>query len=308
MVAPELRLAHIGIALACGAIALALAGLAFAYGVSEWRMQRTYEIPLQPLRVVQPADPSAGLHMAKVVGCWAGCHGNEGEGGVERITSIRSITAPTLASVVPLYSDAELVRLVRYGVKRDGRSAVGMASSTWWPLGDQDLANIFAHLRRQPAREPVPRTRQLTLRGRWGLATGMWKVSAEQVDRSIPRWGELPRRNAFERGRYLASIVCSECHGLDFRGNALEGGPSLAILAAYDREQFRRLLRTATSSGGRTVDPMDWVLSVDFTDQEIEDLYRFLKAYHGLDQRGFSDGSSSVPGPCAPRHGRSCRS
>ena len=49
----------------------------------------------------------------------------------------------------------------------------------------------------------------------------------------MPRWGELPRRTAFERGRYLASIVCAECHGLDFHGNALEGGPSLAVLAAW---------------------------------------------------------------------------
>jgi cytochrome c553 len=264
------------------ATGVALAGLALIYGVSEWRMRSSYPAPLLPLHAAAPADAVAGLHMAKVVGCWAGCHGNEGEGGIERIEGIRSNTAPTLSQVLPGYSDAELARLVRYGVKRDGRSAIGMASYTWWPLGDQDLANIFAHLRSQPARPAVPRELHLTFRGRLGLAMGDWKVSAEQVDRSIPRWGERPRNSAFERGRYLASVVCSECHGLDFKGNAFEGGPSLAILAIYGPEQFRHLLRTGKPIGGRDIPKMSWMPEVDFTDREIDDLYEFLREFHGL--------------------------
>jgi cytochrome c553 len=222
------------------------------------------------------------MHMAKVVGCWAGCHGNEGEGGVDYIEGIHRNTAPTLSQVLPLYSDAELVRLIRYGVKRDGKSAIGMVAYTLWPLGDQDLANIIAHLRRQPVWSPVPRKHELTFRGRIALVTGKWKVSAEQVDRSIPRWGALPRNTAFERGRYLASITCSECHGLDFKGNALEGGPSLAILAAYDPDQFQRLMRFGEARGGRVVPKMSWMPDVDFTDAEIADLYSFLREYHGI--------------------------
>jgi cytochrome c553 len=223
--------------------------------------------------------------MAKVVGCWAGCHGNEGEGGTERIEGIRGNTAPTLSQVLPAYSDAELARLVRYGVKRDGTSAIGMASYTWWPLGDQDLADIFAHLRRQAPRSPVQRTRDLTLRGRVGLATGEWQVSADQVDPARPRWGERPRRNAFERGRYLASVICSECHGLDFNGYALEGGPSLAIVAIYGPEEFRSLLHTGKPIGGRDIPKMGWMPEVGFTDGEIDDLYAFLRAYHRLPMR-----------------------
>ncbi len=163
-----------------------------------------------------------------------------------------------------------------------------MSSHVFWPLGDQDLANIFAHLRAQPARAPVPRRRQLTLRGRVLLITGDWRVSAEQVDRSIPRWGELPQTTSFDRGRYLASIVCSECHGLDFRGNALEGGPSLAVLAIYAPDEFRHLLRTGKPIGGREIPKTSWMPEVDFTDQEIDDLYTFLRAYHGLAPLGES--------------------
>lgn len=270
--------------------AIAALGLALLYGFPEWMLRRHHDVPLQPFDPPARPDAAAGLHMARIVGCWAGCHGREGEGDVEVIEGIRSVTAPTLSDVIPRYSDAELARLVRYGVKRDGTSAVGMASATWWPLGDQDLANIFAHLRAQPARPPVPRSRHLTLRGRIGLIRGDWQVSADQVDRSIPRWGELPLDTPYARGRYLASVVCSECHGLDFNGFPLEGGPSLAILAIYDRTQFRHLLRTGEPVGGRKIPKMAWMADVDFTGREIDDLYDFLRAYHRLEPAG--DGGS----------------
>ena len=245
-------------------------------------MRRTHDAPLLPLRAQSAADPVAGRHMAKIVGCWAGCHGNEGEGGADHIEGIHRNTAPTLSLVVPLYSDEELARLIRYGVKRDGRSAVGMNAGTLWPIGDQDLADIFAHLRQQPTLPAVPRRHELTFRGRVALVTGQWKLSAEQVDRSAPRWGQMPRSNAFERGRYLASIVCTEFHGVDFRGDPLEGGPSLAILAIYRLDQFRHLLRTGKPIGGRDIPKMTWVQHVDFTDREVADLYRFLREHHGL--------------------------
>ncbi len=257
--------------------------LGCVYAVSEWKMRRSYDAPLAPVRAADPADPVAGMHMAKVVGCWAGCHGKVGEGGFEEIDGIHKSAAPTLSQVLPQYSDEELVRLIRYGVKRDGRSSIGMISYATWPLGDQDLINIVAHLRAQPILPHVPRSHEFTLRGRWAMVTGKWGVDAELVDRSLPRWGELPRNTPFERGRYLASVVCTACHGLDFRGSALERSPPLAIVATYSQEQFRHLLRTARSVSERDLPAMRWVRDVDFTDQEIGDLYEFLRVRHGLD-------------------------
>lgn len=271
--------------------------LGYVYGVSEWKMRRAYDAPLAPLRPQAAIDAIDGKRMAKIIGCWNGCHGPEGEGGVESIKGIHRNTAPTLSQVLPFYSDEELVRLIRYGVKRNGRSAIGMISYTFWPLGDQDLANVIAHLRAQPVRPPVPRKHELEFRGRVALTTGEWKVSAEQVDRSIPRWGERPRNTAFERGRYLASVTCSECHGVDFRGNKLEGGPSLAILAMYPPAQFGHLMRTGKPIGGRNIDEyMGWLAKVDLTDREIADLYNFLREHHGLGTAPESAFSDSTPG------------
>lgn len=271
-----------------GRALIAIAGLASlaagsVYGLSEWRLRSARDAPLMPLRGGIVPDRAAGERLARIVGCWSGCHGSQGEGGIDQVAGLYRITAPTLSTMLPRYSDAELVRLIRYGVKRDGRSALGMPAATFWSLGDQDLADIIAHLRRQPARAGVPRERTITWRGRWALATGGLEVSAEQVDGSAPRWGELPRGTAFERGRFLASIVCSECHGTDFRGDALQGGPSLAIIAAYSADQFRDFMKTGRPLDGREIPLMSWLPEVGFTDGEILDLDVFLRRHHGLD-------------------------
>lgn len=276
-----------------GALAgLALSGTIGIYGLSEWKLSRSYDAPLVALRAGIIGDPVAGERMARIVGCWAGCHGPRGEGGSDRIAGLYRITAPTLAPAIQPYSDAELVRLIRYGVKRGGQSALGMVPATFWSLGDQELADIIAHLRLQPMRTALTPERTIEWRGRWALITGALRVSAEQVDRSAPRWGELPRTDAFARGRYLASIVCSECHGRNLDGDRLQGGPSLAVIAAYSAGQFRDFMRTGRPIDGRDIPAMSWLPEVGFTDSESMDLYSFLRRHHGL---GIEPAVSSPP-------------
>ena len=273
---------------------IGLVGLAGAIGAlgilggSEWKLRRTHDVPLNPIRIESP-NLAEGERLAKIAGCWSGCHGAIGQGGSIDMDGYYSVTAPTLSSVLPQYSDPELVRLIRFGVKRDGSSVLGMTSYTFYPLADSDLANIIAHLRGQPPQPPVPRTRTITWSARFALARGRWQVAADQVDPRRPRWGELPRATAFERGRYLASITCSECHGVEFRGNEFQdntydGGPSLAIIALYAPDAFRKLMRTGESIGGRDLGEMGWVARnafIHFTDQEIDDIGVFLRAHHG---------------------------
>lgn len=127
------------------AVTLIAVAIGATYGISEWKLQRRYEALLEPLRAKTAPDLVEGERMARSVGCWDGCHGRRAEGGYGQIKGILKHTAPTLSQVVPLYSDEELVRLIRYGLKRDGRSAVGITSYTFWALGDQDLSNIIAH-------------------------------------------------------------------------------------------------------------------------------------------------------------------
>jgi mono/diheme cytochrome c family protein len=248
----------------------------FVYAASEWKMRRTYDIPLSPLPADVEPDVVAGERMAKIVGCWAGCHGVRGEGDFEEIAGVRRITAPPLGSVIPQYSDGELIRLILHGVKRDGRSAIGMSSYVFWPVGDPDIVNIIHFLRLQPPADEVERVRQIPFISRLKLLQGKWWLSADQVDKSQPRWGNLPRNTPYERGRYLASMVCAECHGADYLGDPLEGGPQLTILSIYDEQEFARLMKTAVSHAGVLVEPMSWLPGAELSDRDIADLYEFL--------------------------------
>lgn len=270
---------------------LAVVGVAAVYAASEWKLRRSYAPPAVAFDMgkLHP-DVAEGRRMSKVLGCWAGCHGREGEGGSIDMEGYYSVSAPALSSVLPGYSDAELVRLVRYGIKRDGSSALGMISYTFYPLSDADLANVIAHLRRQPALAARQRHRQVGFIARVRLLAGGWQLAADQVDPTRPRWGELPRDNAYDRGRYLASVTCSECHGVDFRGNrfadnTFDGGPSLAVVAGYDADAFARLMRTGVGAGGRELGEMGWVARnafVNLTDREVADVYEFLRRDQGL--------------------------
>ena len=276
------RILVITLGFAAGVVVLTIAGV---FAASEWKLRRSHDAPIEPLPAVSTAaDLEEGQRLAIIVGCWAGCHGMQGEGDTMEAPGIFRVTGSTLSHVLPDYSDDELVRLIRYGVKRDGRSALGMASQTFYFLGDQDLSRIIAHLRRGPNMPPVPRERHVTVRGRIGLALGMLETSADQVDRNRPRWGALPRTTALERGRYLASITCTECHGLDLQGSEFEGAPSLSLVAGYTPEQFRHLLRTGQPLDGRDLGIMSWTARnafTYFTDQEIADLYAYLRANPG---------------------------
>lgn len=270
---------------------ITLFGGAALFGTSEWKLRRTHDVPLTPLKAgLGLPNYAEGERLSKIVGCWAGCHGKTGQGGSIDMDGYYSVTAPNLPSIIPRYSDSELARLIRFGVKRDGSSAIGMISYTFYPLSDKDLANIIAHLRRQPPQPAVPRHTTITMTARIKLALGKWQVAADQVDATRPRWGELPRTTAFERGRYLASVTCSECHGVDFRGNEFQdntydGGPSLALIAIYGRNEFRHLMRTGEPIGGRDLGEMGWVARngfVYFKDQEIDDIRTFLREHNGL--------------------------
>lgn len=270
---------------------VALVGVAAIFGTSEWKLRRAHDVPLVPLRTgLAIPDPIEGERLAKIVGCWAGCHGQTGQGGSIDMDGYYSVAAPNLSSIIPRYSNEELARLIRFGVKRDGRTALGMTSYTFFPLADEDLTNIISHLRRQPPLPSTPGHRKITMTARVKLAVGKWQVAADQVDATRPRWGDLPRTTTFERGRYLASITCSECHGVNFRGNEFkdntyDGGPSLAMIAVYDPTQFRHLMRTGEPVGGRDLGEMSWVARngfVHFKDQEIDDIRTFLRQHHGL--------------------------
>jgi mono/diheme cytochrome c family protein len=237
---------------ASGLIALAVLAALAVFVISELTLRRRHDAPARAL--VLPADSASiaeGKRLATLRGCY-GCHGESLEGGVFIDEPVLArLVAPNLTAVARRYSDAELERVIRSGVKPDGRSVLAMPSAMFTHLTDADVARIIAAVRSAPpvaGLEPEVRVGPL---GRLGFVLGKFRPEADLVAEA--RRTELPAADTLARhGRYLARTICTECHGVDLRGAPDGSAPDLRIAAAYTFAAFRHLLRTGEPQGAAT--------------------------------------------------------
>lgn len=217
-----------------------------------------------------------GERLSRVLGC-RGCHGEDLEGHqfYERYAS-------NLTREIPEYSDAQIVRVLRTGVPRDGRELWGMPSELFQHMSDADIAALIAHLRTlkpsgQPNRPPpLPwedETRAL-------IASGKLKPAFRFVrdERGLAPV-DLGPTNAL--GRYITRVTCAECHGPKLEGPTIEKAPNLVVAGGYTRAEFETLLTKGIPTGGRKLDLMADVARerfVHLTPHERDALYAYLKA------------------------------
>jgi cytochrome c553 len=268
-------------ALGIGLAALLVVALGLVYAVSQRQLSRSYAAaPLSAFRADAAADAALlaeGERLARTRGCF-GCHGPALEGRVFMDEPwVARIVAPNLTRAVPEYSDAELERLVRRGVRRDGKGVWVMASNMYYHLSDDDLAAIVAYLRSLPPRDGPPMEMEVRPLGRVGLAIGQFPAITEEIDAAAPRMA-VERGDPIAFGRYLATTSCTECHGAALEG--YDDTPDLRIAAAYTAEQFEKLMRTGLALGDRDTGFMSGVARgrfSHFTDEEVAALYAYLR-------------------------------
>lgn len=191
---------------------------------------------------------------------------------------IARIVAPNLTEVVREYSDAELERVIRRGVRRDGRSVFAMPSPMFAHLTDEDLGRIIAFLRSEPAVDGPAPVFALGPLGRVGLVMRQFPPLAEEIPSQAAASGDLSP--ALRRGEYLALTICTECHGQDLRGSPEGSPPDLAIAGAYSGDEFRLLMSTGIGLGGRALGLMTAVAQSRFSylhDDEVQDLHAYLR-------------------------------
>ena len=252
------------------------------YGMSEYRLRQRYDVAAAPITL--PTDSTGlarGQHIALTRGC-AGCHGQNLEGKVFfDQPMLARIVAPNLTKVAAEYSDADLARAIRHGVRPNGKSLVVMPSAMLYHLSDADVGALVAYLRSVPrAESDLPKT-SLRLLARVGILTGQYHTQAEMIDHDVPRLPEGSEADPTVRGRYLAKTSCTECHGQDLRGGT-EGPaptPALSVVKAYSAEDFTRLMKEGVPRDGRKLELMGDVSRSRFsrfTDAEIAALYAYL--------------------------------
>ena len=258
--------------------ALLLIAIGVVYAMSERIIARTYDAPAAPITVpTDPASIAEGERLAQIRGC-PGCHGDRLQGNVffDEPGVVR-LTAGNLTRAARRYSDAELARIIRHGVRPDGSSVFGMPSPAFFHLSDADLGRIIAWVRSMPETEGPDSRLEARMMGRVGLVTGMYKPTAVEAE-SAGVVSRLETRDS-SPGRYLALSICAECHGLDLKGSPGMQTPALAVVQGYSAEAFSRFMRTGVAADGTEKGLMSEVARgrfVHLSDEEVGALYRYL--------------------------------
>ncbi|HEX8433896.1 cytochrome c [Archangium sp.] len=194
--------------------------------------------------------------------------------------------------------DGEIARMVRYGVRRDGRRALGMPTLS---MSDEDLSAVIGFMRSgDPIFTPDERVQPPA-----ALST-LGKIIASFILPPLPDAPASgvrapPKGPTPEYGRYLAFSVygCGDCHTPGLAPDkvagpeAFSGGfefsmPSGIVsvstnltfhengLGKWTLEQFIRAMREGVNAEGYVVrEPMLRVRGLE--DVELEALYRFLQ-------------------------------
>lgn len=220
------------------------------------------------------ADIEEGRRAALLRGCTSSCHGEVLEGGVFFDSLLMGrVVAPDLTRAFRDMSDQELERAIRHGIRRDGRSAMIMPSSMLHHLTDTDLNNISAFIRSEELSDGPDTAMEPGLLVRFMVLYFGFEPHAQRIRDDAP-WltADDPP------GKYLAITICTECHGMDLKGDEPDT-PSLSLVVAYSLENFTRLMREGIPIGDRELELMKDVAIgrfSHFTDAEIEALHAYL--------------------------------
>jgi len=273
----------IGFSLA-GLASLAALSALYIYAVSEHELNKRYYIPL--VAYTAPTDAESiqrGERLASLVGCANSCHNTHMEGRVLLDEpGIARIVAPNLTKVLREYSDPELLRLLRHGMKVDGTTAWAMPSPMFSHISEEDLGDIIAYVRSAPEREGPMRETTMRPLGRLGIVLGQFVPVVQKVNHEQRAAPVTDKSDPLRYGEYLVTTTCTECHGEDLSGDDFLKAPNLLVAQAYSEEAFFHLMRTGVGIGNRKLGLMTEVGETRFprfTDDEVRAIRMYLAAY-----------------------------
>jgi hypothetical protein len=276
---------------------LALAGFTFVSvetSAFDKSMDRVYDIPAPTVAISKdPAVIERGRHLThSIMPCAiAECHGGDLSGGKPiAMGPLGTLTGPniTAAALGSAYSDGELVRLLRHGIKKDGRSLKFMPAqdSNWLP--DADLVAIVSYLRTQPPVDKPNGPLQIGTLGKVLDQRGQILLDvARHIDHDHVEMAPPPTPTA-DYGRFVAHL-CMGCHGEHLSGGRIPGAPSsLPIplnltphgtgLAGWTYDDFEKLIDTGTRKNGKALDPfMPREALKSYDDTERHALWAYLQ-------------------------------
>jgi mono/diheme cytochrome c family protein len=185
---------------------------------------------------------------------------------------------PNLTPAGPLatWSDGEIARAIREGIRNDGRALVFMPSVAYRGLSDEDLVALIAYLRSQPPVPNRPARRHINWFGALLVGSGIETPSVQPpITSPVPA---VSPSDTLAYGGYLArSLRCRECHGHELRGSM---GPDLhAYAQQYPESLFVRSVQRGrrATDGSPVNERMPTKAFRRLTPNELSALYRWLR-------------------------------
>jgi hypothetical protein len=260
-------------------------------------MDRVYELPVPAItRSTDAAVLARGEHLTHaVMACAASeCHGSDFAGAAKPVDMgpVGTLGGPniTTAGLGAAYSDGELFRLLRHGVKKDGRSVRFMPvqdGSAWMP--DSDIVAMISYLRTVSAVEKPNGPMQIGPLGKVLDRRNMMPLDiARRIDHEHPELAPPPAPTK-EYGRFIAQM-CTGCHGEHLSGGPIPGAPpSVPIpanltpdasgIADWTYDDFAKLLDTGVRKNGKTLNPfMPLGTFARYDDTERHALFAYLQS------------------------------
>jgi hypothetical protein len=235
-------------------------------------LERVYDIPVPAIAVSKdPAVLARGEHLTHTLMPCASaeCHGGDFAGAAKAIDvgPVGRFRAPNITpgGLGVAYSDGELFRLLRHGIKKDGRGVrfMPVQDASWLP--DADLVAIISYLRTVPAVEKANGAIEIGPLGKVLDRRNMFALDvARRIDHDHAETAPPPAPTK-EYGRFVARL-CTGCHGDHLSGGPIPGAPpsvptplnltpDASGLAGWTYDDFAKLLDSGVRKNGRTLDP-----------------------------------------------------
>ena len=270
---------------------------------------RHAQIPLPSIAKPVPSDTARGEYIVRNVAVCGGCHAADPKqdvdgplsGGIEfrdwRIGTSRAANLTSDAETgLGTWSDAEIVRAVRNGQRKDGRLLAPVMPYEWFhEMSDDDAFAVARYLKSlPPVRHEVTQSPNFVFK----LGKLLFLGPKSPISVTAP-----PRGATAEYGGYLAQHVglCADCHtprgGLqskpdksrlfagmahppkDFPANPSNLTPdNETAIGRWSESDFLRTLHTGVNPAGVSLHAfMPWRQIRRMSDDDLRAIYRYLR-------------------------------
>jgi cytochrome c553 len=267
---------------------VAVVAIAYIYYASSQRVAKTYVVTPPPLQIPlgDPVAIERGRYLVHKVSLCIECHGEDLGGKVVTETPLTRLWGTNLTKgrggVGTAYTDADFVRALTHGVKKNGQSVIFMPSQDY-KFTEADVAALVAYLRSvPPVDREVPEPEIGFLARALGVANKFPLLPAELIDHQDVAFVPVADRSeAVMAGDYLISTAgCRGCHGPQLTG---EGGmPDAANLTpvgigAWTEADFKTAIREGRRPNGTSLLPAMPRIYQVMPDAELTRIFAYLK-------------------------------